>query len=271
MPCPGPKPGRYPDPDCRFYLHCTHTGTPHASVQRFACPDGLYFNPTATFCDYPANVPSCGELSTIRTYRPTKPTHHDQTRTYPTRPTDTEEDHHQIEPNPTRPTDSEEDDQQTKPNPTRPTDSEEDDQQTKPNPTRPTDTEEDDQQTKPNPTRPTDSEEDLQQTEPNPTRPTRQTRPTEATTVAIGGNGQGGGIAIGKTFAKTTQCGLRPLKLPAFFSQKLFQASNKENITSPHYLSIVRVNHWSTNERWSPHEGPVMWREFPCDAAFMVP
>ena len=63
VPCPGPKPGRYPDPDCRFYLHCTHTGTPQARVQRFACPDGLYFNPVTTLCDHSANVPNCGEES----------------------------------------------------------------------------------------------------------------------------------------------------------------------------------------------------------------
>ena len=59
------------------------------------------------------------------------------------------------------------------------------------------------------------------------------------------------------------------LKSPAIslLVQLLVQANIKGNTKGPHYWPIVRGIHWSLVD--SPHNGPVMWKAFPCHDGIM--
>ena len=58
--CVGKPDGLYAHPDCTKYYHCYSGG--YQAVQ--PCPEGLYFNPKLSYCDYPQNVPECFALPT---------------------------------------------------------------------------------------------------------------------------------------------------------------------------------------------------------------
>ena len=58
--CVGKPDGLYAHPDCTKYYHCYSGG--YQAVQ--PCPEGLYFNPKLSYCDYPQNVPECFGLPT---------------------------------------------------------------------------------------------------------------------------------------------------------------------------------------------------------------